>query len=87
MLFRSTDLFARFRISLVEFVDSAARFHSLLLAGIERMALRADVDFKDVALLGRAGNELGAACAYALNLVVIGVYLLCHDILSLLSGA
>lgn len=74
-------------VSLVELIDSAARLNSLLLSGVERMALRANVHLKDVTLLGRAGNELGPASAYALCFMVIGMYLLFHNNLSCLISA
>ena len=58
---RSFRLFLEIGVSLVELIYPAARFHSLLLARVERMALGANVDFKNVALLGGSGDELGAA--------------------------
>jgi hypothetical protein len=57
--------------TLVEFVDLACRVKNLLFAGVERVALRADVDSHIVSAVGRAGSE---GIATATFYVYIGVF-------------
>ena len=69
-------------VSLVELVYTAARFDSLLLSGIKRMAFRANINFDCVTLLCSRRNKLRTASANALYFKFIGMYLLFHRELS-----
>jgi hypothetical protein len=62
----------RGRVPLAEFIDTAAGIHDFLLAGIERMAVRADLDLK-IMPDGRAGLERIPASAGDGNCFVFGV--------------
>ena len=68
-----------FAVTTIEFVDTSARFYLLLLSGIEGMALRANVEFKNVALLGASGNEGCATSTYCRYFVIIGMYIFFHN--------
>jgi hypothetical protein len=59
-------------VPLAEFIDTAAGIHDFLLAGIERMAIRADLDLKIVPD-GRAGLERIPASAGDGNCFVFGM--------------
>lgn len=61
----------------VELIDTAAGGCRLLLAGIESMALGADLHVN--LLLGRTGNKLIAAVAGYLCLIIGGMDTLSHD--------
>src|SRR6266850_895054 len=65
------------RVLPLEAIDAAGRIDQLLLAGEERMALRADLDAQ--LFLGRAGGPRLAAGAMHLNLVVLGMDLCFHE--------
>ncbi len=67
-------------VLLVELVDTASCLSSLLLAGIERMAL--GTNFHVDALLCRAGYESIAAVAGNGSLIIIRMYTLFHDFTS-----
>ena len=59
-------------VALAEFIDASAGIHYFLLAGIERMAIRADFDLQIMAD-GRARLERIAASASDGNCFVFGV--------------
>ena len=59
----------------IELVDTSAGFDLLLLAGVERMAFRANVEFKNVAFLSRAGYESCSASAHGGDFLLIGMYI------------
>jgi len=61
----------------VEFLNTSASLRRLLLSGIERMALGADLNV-DLRLRG-TGNEFVAAVASYLALIVLGLNALLHD--------
>lgn len=64
--------------TLVELVNTSARFNLLLLSGIERMTLRAYVKFQNVALLRRTSYERSATRAYCSHFMIIGMYIFLH---------
>jgi hypothetical protein len=64
-------------IFLVELIDTAASCCCFLLTSIERMALRANL-YVDL-LLGRTGNELVAAVAGNLCLIISWMDSFSHD--------
>src|SRR5687767_7227491 len=64
------------RVLALEAVDAAGRIDQLLLAGEERMALRADLDAK--LLASGAGGPALTACAVDLDLVIFRVNLWFH---------
>src|SRR6476661_6620724 len=63
--------------------DAAAGVEDLLLAGVERVALRADVGVDDAGGRGAAGGELRATGAGDLGLDVLRVDVLLHAMSSL----
>ncbi len=65
----------------VKLIDTSARLGSLLLSGIERMALR--TDFNVDILLGRTGNEGISAVACHSCLLIIWMDSCFHDFTSL----
>src|SRR5947208_7535018 len=66
------------RVFAVKALHAAGGIHQLLLAGKERVAVRAD--FKpDVALVSRAGGEHVAARAMYAHFVVCGMDCCLHD--------
>ncbi len=65
-------------VFLVELLNTSAGLRSLLLAGVERMALGADLHMD--LRLGGSGNELVAAVASHLALIVLGLDFLLHDL-------
>src|SRR5262249_53397595 len=67
----------RFRVTLAEFVDAPAAVDDLLLAGIERMAGRADFDV-EVLAEGRARREFVAAATDDFYFGVVRVDLWLH---------
>lgn len=67
-------------VFLVELVDTASRLGSLLLAGVERMAL--GTDFHMDALLSGTRNKSVAAVAGNGSLIIIRMYTLFHDLTS-----
>src|SRR4051794_30492595 len=64
------------RVATLEALDASTRVHQLLLAGVEGMALRAELD--PHRRHGRAGHELVAARAVHLALDVVGMNLGLH---------
>ena len=69
----------RFRVLAAEALDAACRIHQLLLAGEERMAIRADF-YVNIALMGRTGREVVTARANNPNFVIVWMNtLLWHD--------
>ena len=58
----------------IELVDTSAGFDLLLLAGVERVAFRANVEFKNVAFLGRAGYESSSASAHGGDFMICLLY-------------
>src|SRR5947209_9246605 len=72
-----TLLFGLFRIPLCEAFDAAGRVDQLLLAGEERMALRADLDAQ--LFLGGAGRPRLAAGAVHLHLMILRMDLCFHE--------
>ena len=64
-------------VSLFESVYSSAGIDELLLAGKERMALRADIDME--ILLGGTGLEGRTASALNGSLLVLRMYAFLHD--------
>ena len=62
----------------IELVDTSAGFNLLLLAGVERVALGANVEFQNVAFLGRAGYEGSSASAHGGDFMIIGMYIFFH---------
>ena len=74
----SCDNFFLLAVTTVEFINTSARLDLLLFAGVEGMALRANVEFDNVALLGGAGYEGCAASANRGCLMIIGMYILFH---------
>ena len=69
-------------VTTIEFVDTSASLYLLLLAGIEGMALGANVKFKNVAFLGATSNESRATSANCRNFVIIGMYIFLHFYIS-----
>src|SRR5207302_9393285 len=58
------------RVALAELLDAARRVHDLLLARVERMAGRANLDMQRL-VHGRAGSERVAAAARYLDFGVL----------------
>ena len=58
--------------TLLELVNASAGINKLLLAGKERMALRANFNADDTAL-GRTGLDFFAACALDSDFAIVGM--------------
>ena len=71
---------------LVEFVHATGTVDDFLLAGIKRMAFRANLDRKSVFFHSGLGGEFVAARAGNGNFVVVRVDTLFHDVSFRLSG-
>lgn len=71
----------RLSVLAAETVDTACRIQKFLLAGIERMALRANFDH-DRVFRGRAGFKLAAARALDHDLIILGMNIRFHVVLS-----
>src|SRR5512132_3318564 len=69
-------------VPLAELVDAARGVDDLLLARVERMALRADFDVQLLGGRGRAGHELVPAAAGDLHFGILGMDLLFHAVLA-----
>ena len=67
--------------------DAAAGVEDLLLAGVERVALRADVGVDDAGGRGAAGGERRATGAGHLGVDVVRVDVLLHGVLSSAAGS
>src|SRR5579885_1994912 len=65
------------RVALLEAIDATGGVDELLLAGEERMALRADLDAE--LLLGRARRPGFTASAVDLNLLILRMDFCFHD--------
>ncbi len=74
-------------VALLEAGDAAAGVEDLLLAGVERVALRADVGVDGAGLRGAAGGELRATGAGDLGDGVVRVDVLLHGVLSGAAGS
>ena len=74
-----TELFSA--VALVEGIHAAAGVDDLLLAGIEGMALIADIDFEHIDVFGRARSEFSAAGAYHVDHFIIGMKFLFHFVI------
>src|SRR6266550_6448585 len=74
---RRRALLRLLRVLLLEAIDAAGRVDQLLLAGEERMALRADLDAQ--LFLGGVGGPGLAAGAMHLDLVILGMDLCFHE--------
>src|SRR4030066_1540642 len=70
-------LFHAHAVLLAEFVDTAAAVHDLLLAGEERVAVRADFHAQ-VGAQGGAGDEAVAAGAGSLDFFILGMDAVFH---------
>jgi hypothetical protein len=62
----------------VEFIDLTSSIKNLLLAGIKRVAFRADIDSHLVFAIGRASSKRIAAAAFNTNFVVIWMSISFH---------
>lgn len=63
---------------LVEFVHTAGGVNDFLLAGVERMAQRTNLDIEVFFFHSRTGSEFIAARASYVNFAVIGMSILFH---------
>src|ERR1700751_1634460 len=66
-------------VLLLEAFDAAGRVNQLLLAGKERVALRADFDADQLAFAGRAGLKSASAGAVDRDGMIIGVNSFFHE--------
>src|SRR6184192_1025266 len=73
LLFGGLGLGSGVGVFLGEALDAAGGVNQLLLAGEERVAIRADFDIQPVALDGRTSREIVAACAMHGYGVIVGV--------------
>ena len=73
LLFGGFDSGGGVGVLLGETFDAAGGVNQLLLAGEERMAIRADFDIQPVALDGRTSREIVAAGAMHRYGVIVGV--------------
>ena len=62
----------------IEAFYPTAALYGLLFAGIERMALRADIDFQRIDVLGRAHHVFSAASASNFHNFVCGLNIFLH---------
>src|SRR5690242_19786966 len=67
-------------VALAELVDAAGGVHDLLLARVERVALRADLDMELLGRGGRARRELVATAAGDLHFRVLRMDLFFHGV-------
>jgi hypothetical protein len=70
-------------VFLAELVHPAGGIDDLLFAGVEGMAGGADLHVKFVLSQGGTGDELVAAAAYDLNILVVRMNIRFHDRLAL----
>lgn len=73
-------LLAALAVALLEASHTTTGVENLLLAGVERMALRAHVGRHGFALVGRTSDESVAARARDLNGMIIGMNTLLHGV-------
>jgi hypothetical protein len=83
---RLRRLLVELRVFLAETIDAACRIEKFLLAGIERMAGRANLNL-NVVTLGRAGLDDIAAMALDLDRLVFGMDSFSHDFFSFIALA
>jgi len=65
--------------TLIKLVYTAASLDNFLLAGVIRMALRADINFHNIAFHGRAADKRLAASASHGTFVIIGMNSFFHN--------
>ena len=69
-------------VAFLELIDASARINEFLLAGKERMALGADIDFDNVYVLGGSGFKRRTASTLQLDYLVVRMNVLLHIITS-----